>query len=108
MQPIAFNVSYKFQENSAKEKWTGTIDYFNKIGESYQIQITSKSSIFVVLTKTSRGWVAAIPDWSAGCYLSTDFEDVFYNTDKLTHAMGNVIDAVTIANALAKLGKYLK
>jgi hypothetical protein len=52
----------------------------------------------VLLGKTSLGSFACMPDFSAGCHLST-LDDLFYSTEKLSDVMGK-IDGITVASAL--------
>jgi len=40
-----------------------------------------------------------MPDFGAGCHLA-EFDDIFYNSEKLCHVLGKV-DGVTVANAIA-------
>jgi len=84
-----------------KETWTGNIDSFVNYGSHYEIRIASRSSILVLLGKTSLGNFACMPDFGAGCHLAT-LEDQFYSTEKLTKVMGK-IDGITVASALAAI-----
>ena len=42
-----------------------------------------------------------MPDFNAGCHL-TDFQDIFWNTERLTKVIGKV-DGITVATALKML-----
>ena len=84
-----------------KEIWTGTINSFINYGSHYEIRIVSRSSILVLLGKTSQGNFACMPDFGAGCHLA-NLKDEFYSTEKLTHVMGK-IDGITVASALAAI-----
>ena len=84
-----------------KEIWTGTIHSFINYGSHYEIRIDSRSSILVLLGKTSQGNFACMPDFGAGCHLGT-LKDKFYSTEKLTSVMGK-IDGITVASALAAI-----
>ena len=84
-----------------KETWTGTILSFINYGSHFEIRIVSRSSILVLLGKTSQGNFACMPDFGAGCHLA-DLKDQFYSTEKLIHVLGKV-DGITVASALAAL-----
>lgn len=89
-----------------KKSWPGSISMFKDHGTHYEFLIQSRSSIMVVFGKTSRGCFACMPDFNAGCHL-TNLNDVFWNTERLTAALG-VVDGVTVASALQYLHKELK
>ena len=84
-----------------KEVWTGTIASFINYGSHSEIRIVSRSSILVLLGKTSLGKFACMPDFGAGCHLAS-LKDKFYSTEKLTQVMGK-IDGITVASALAAI-----
>jgi hypothetical protein len=88
-----------------KKSWPGIISRFENHGTHYEILIQSRSSIMVVFSKTSRGYVACMPDFGAGCYLA-NLNDLFWNTERLTAVMG-IVDGVTVATALLHLYKEL-
>jgi len=89
-------------ENGKKESWPGRIADIYSYGSHYEIFIESRSCIRILIGKTCSGFFACIPDFRAGCHLSS-LDDIFYNREKLSSAMKNIIDAVTAASAL----KYL-
>ncbi|MGD9568708.1 MAG: DUF6618 family protein [Sedimentibacter sp.] len=74
-------------------------------GSHYELEINSHSRIHVPLGQTSYGNFACMPDFSAGCHLST-FDDIFYNTEKLCHILGKV-DGITVAKAIASFYEEL-
>jgi hypothetical protein len=88
-----------------KKTWSGIISKYEKHGTHYEILIQSRSSILVVFSKSSRGYVACMPDFGAGCYLST-LNDIFWNTERLTQVLG-VVDGITVASALLSLQNEL-
>ena len=53
------------------------------------------------------GGFCCVPDWNAGCYLA-GFNDLNWNLEKITYAMKNKVDAVTVAFAIAAVGKMLE
>ena len=85
------------------ERWTGRIKSIKKHGSNYEIRIESRSSIFVILGKTSNGYFACMPDFNAGCYL-VDLNDGFWNREQLMRALGKV-DGITVATALETLSE---
>lgn len=87
------------------KSWEGYISKFEDYGSHYEIRIQSRSSITVLFGKTSQGYFACMPDFEAGCHLA-GMNDVFWNTEKLTSAMG-VVDGITVASALVYLYKEL-
>jgi len=89
------------QTKQGKEIWEGTINSFINYGSHYEIWIYSRSSILVLLGKTSQGNFACMPDFNAGCHLAK-LSDKFYSTEKLVKVMGK-IDGITVASALAAL-----
>lgn len=88
-----------------KKSWTGSITMLKSYGTHSEFMIQSRSSIMVVFGKTSRGYFACMPDFNAGCHL-VDLNDVFWNTERLTEALG-VVDGVTVASALLSLAEEL-
>ena len=81
-----------------KETWMGRITSIINYGSHYEITIDSRSSILVLLGKTSMGNFACMPDFDAGCHLGT-LDDKFYSTEKLSNVLGK-IDGITVASAL--------
>ncbi len=93
-------------KDSEGEKWAGRVTYFKEYGNHYEIHIESRSGLTVYFGRCRAGWFACIPDWDAGTSLGS-LDDVFYNTEKLSGALNNYIDGLTIATALAALAKEL-
>jgi len=60
--------------------------------------IISRSSIRIIIGCPTSGNFICIPDYDAGCHLS-DPDDIFWNREKLTKALGKV-DGITVAFAL--------
>ena len=89
------------QTKKRKETWTGRIISMINYGSHFEIQIQSRSSILVLLGKTTLGNFACMPDFGAGCHLSK-LKDKFYSTEKLVSVMGKV-DGITVASALAAI-----
>lgn len=83
----------------------GHISKFENHGSHYEVFIQSRSSIMLVFSKTSRGYVACMPDFGAGCYLA-NLNDIFWNSEKLIAVIG-VVDGITVASALLHLFKEL-
>lgn len=84
--------------NRLEENWEGIIQYFKNYGSHYEVMIQSRSSILVLVGRTTFGYFACIPDWRAGCHL-VNFKDLFWNTERLSEIIGDV-DGITVAQAL--------
>jgi hypothetical protein len=98
--------SCEWKRNKKVERWTGKIVHLHKYSSHYEIFIESRSTIMVVVGKTSRGLFACIPDFQAGCHL-VDLNDNFWNTESLIRVLKNV-DGITVASALHFLSDRLK
>jgi len=85
------------------EKWSGNINRFINYGSHYEIFIESRSSILILLGRTSSGGFACMPDFQAGCHL-VSLDDILWNTEKLTNVLGKV-DGITAATALCNLSQ---
>jgi hypothetical protein len=90
-----------YQTKKRKETWTGQITSMINHGSHFEIKIESRSSILVLLGKTTLGNFACMPDFGAGCHLAK-LKDKFYSAEKLISVMGKV-DGITVASALAAL-----
>jgi len=97
---LEFICSCKWKNNE-KEEWSGEIAKVKTHGHYVELLIISRSTIYVLCGKGDRGFWACIPDYQAGCNLSCELNDVFYNTEKLLTAIKNKVDAITIAKALS-------
>lgn len=82
-----------------KETWSGQITSMINHGSHLEIKIESRSSILVLIGKTTSGNFACMPDFGAGCHLA-NLKDKFYSTEKLVRVIGKV-DGITVASALA-------
>ena len=74
-------------------------------GSHYEFMIQSRSSIMVILGKSSTGYFACMPDFNAGCHLAF-LNDVFWNTERLSMVLGKV-DGITVASALVFLAEKI-
>lgn len=101
---MTFQCSYRWEDG--KETWPGTIANIISYGSHYEIQIQSRSSIRVLLGKSSSGLFACMPDFGSGCHLST-LNDTFYNGERLVYALDNAVDGTTVAYALKALSGTL-
>ena len=88
----------KWKTQSRYERWPATITYMKNYGSHYEFMIISRSSIRVIIGRSTSGNFACIPDFDVGCHLS-DLDDIFWNKEKLTKALGKV-DGITVAYAL--------
>jgi hypothetical protein len=88
------------------ERWKGIIRGFRKYASHYEFRIESRSGITVIFGKTLYGGFACMPDFGAGCHLST-LNDKYWNTEKLTEVLGE-IDGITVASALYALSDLVE
>lgn len=91
----------KLKTEVGTESWNGRITRLINHGSHYEIKIESRSGLTVMVGTTSLGNFACIPDWDAGCHLSS-FDDIFWNEERLTKVLGTV-DGITVARALAAI-----
>ncbi len=75
--------------NGELESWSGKIEHFNKNEKQLELQISSRSSIHIIIGNSEYGNFACIPNFDAGCYLS-EFKDVFWTSERLIKVMGEV------------------
>ena len=102
---IQFHCSYQWDDGS-KDIWHGTVSQVINFGSHYEIFILSRSSLRVLVGQSTSGLFACLPDFSAGCHLSA-LNDTFFNSEKLIHALGNVVDGMTVAYAFKALEPFL-
>lgn len=100
-----FCCSYEWDDGE-RQKWDGFIRRIICYGSHYEVLISSRSSLRVILGKSSLGLFACVPDYPSGCNLST-LTDLRYNKEKLILSMGNPVDATTVACALQSLADVL-
>jgi hypothetical protein len=93
-------------EDGEKEEWSGKISRIVHYGSHYEIFIQSRSSILIVVAKTSYGLFVGIPTFKAGCYIS-NLKDMFFNKENLIEALNNTVDGITVACALQSLSDEL-
>lgn len=88
------------QEETGPNKWDGSIRRIKFYGSHFEMKVTGRGSdIMVLFGETSQGWFACMPDYNAGCHLSGFLSDKFYNTERLSEAIG-VVDGITVASAI--------
>ena len=98
--PLAFRCARK--NGKEKEQWLGEVRSISNYGDHVELFIAARSSIRVICGQSKNGLWACIPDYDAGCVLSS-LKDTFFNTEKLYSAMRNKVDAITVAEALNAL-----
>jgi hypothetical protein len=96
----------KFQCVGKGETWEGVVTRRIAYENCLEIMIESRSSLMVILGKTSRGGFACIPDFGAGCHL-VDFKNYFWNTEKLTEILGEA-DGITVGAAIYVLADSME
>jgi hypothetical protein len=94
---IGFRCTIKYGRR--KEQWLGHVSSINHYAGHVELFIGGRSSIRVLCGESRNGLWACIPDYDAGCVLSS-LTDTFFNTENLYRAMKNKVDAITVAEAL--------
>lgn len=84
--------------NNVKESWKGKIIYYKISPLITELHVQSRSSLIIIIGTSKYGNFACIPDFNAGCYLSS-LDDIFWNTEKLSSIIG-IVDGVTAAEAI--------
>jgi hypothetical protein len=102
---MQFRCSYQWDEDE-RDDWDGIVSQITHFGSHYEVFISSRSSIRVLIGKCTSGLFACLPDHRAGCHLSA-LDDTFYNSEKLIYALENPVDGTTVAYALKALAKVL-
>ena len=102
---IQFPCSYQWGEDDYDD-WEGSIEQITDLGGHYEIVISSRSRIRLLVGRSTTGLFACLPDDDAGCHLST-LADSFYNSERLIYAMENPVDGITVACALKALSHIL-
>lgn len=100
-----FSCSHQWKK-SDREDWEGIVTNIQSYGSHYEIFIESRSSIRVLLGTGTSGLFACIPDRQAGCWLSS-LDDVRYNGEKLSAAIENVVDGITVAHAFKAISHII-
>lgn len=103
---MQFQCFHRWEDEDERETWAGEITEVESYGGHYEFRIRSRSNIRVLVGKFSFGLFACIPDFKAGCFLGS-LSDIFYNKERLIQAMGNIVDAVTVAYALNTLSGHI-
>lgn len=93
-------------ENGEIEEWSGEISRILSFGSHYEIFIQSRSSMLIVIAKTSYGLFVGIPTFKSGCYIS-NLNDLFFNKENLIEALNNTVDGITIACAIKSIADDL-
>ena len=101
-----FNVTYAWSDEKI-DTWKGRVTYLTANQSLYEFYIQSRSGFLVLIGKHSSGYFACLPDFQAGCYLSS-LNDLSYNRERLISALNNPVDGVTVAKALKALADVVK
>jgi len=94
------------KSKSKTERWKGRIKSLYMYENFYDFWIESRSSIHVIVGKTTRGGFACMPDFGAGCHIA-DLNDEFWNKEKLVRVLGKV-DGITVSGALTSIAKIIQ
>jgi hypothetical protein len=103
---IRFRCWYQGDE-AEDDDWEGYIQEIKFFESHYEILIISRSSIRIIIGKSSLGNFICIPDFQAGCKLSR-LKDTFFNSEQLIYAMESPVDGTTVACALNALADVIK
>ncbi len=104
---IPFRCCYQWDEDE-RDDWDGLIEKFEHVDGVWEVCITGRGSrIRLILGKFSLGVFACVPDFDAGCYISS-LDDLYLNSDRLIRAMESIVDATTVACGLKALKGILK
>lgn len=88
------------------ESWSASIVEVNDYGNFFEIFISSRSSIRIIVGHGKWGNFVCIPDWNKGTFLS-DFRDYFWNAEKLGKLLGKV-DGVTTATVIKDMADSIE
>lgn len=102
----AISFMCKMRKGKSIEEWRAKITKLINHGSHYEMQISSRSGITVIIGETQRGGFCCVPDYKAGCDLAR-FNDLRWNLERITAAIKNKVDATTVAFAIAAVGKML-
>lgn len=102
---LDFQCSYHWDDGEI-DFWNGQVLNLKSYQSLHEFYIQSRSGILVLAGRYSNGYFACLPDSKAGCYLS-DFDDLFYNQERLAVALNNPVDSATVAYALKALSDNL-
>lgn len=104
---IPFRCYYQWDEDE-RDDWDGHVEGIAYINGIWEVCITGRGSrIRMMLGKSSLGIFACVPDFDAGCYISS-LDDLCSNSDRLIRAMENIVDATTVACGLKALKGILE
>lgn len=86
-----------------QERWAGCAEVIRETPNVVEAMVEGRGThMNVIIGKYYNGNFICIPNLSVGCDLSTWWDDIFWNTEKLTGLM-NKVDAVTAAYAIKAL-----
>ncbi len=104
---ISFRCSYQWDEDE-RDDWDGFVEEIAYDDGVCEVCITGRGSrIRLMLGKSTLGVFACVPDYDAGCYISS-LDDLYSNSDRLIRAMENIVDATTVACGLRALKGILE
>ena len=89
--------------NGEKDTWIGTISQIRTIEDIIEAFVSGRGSGLTILIGTyQNGHFICIPDINVGCPLSMSWDDIHWNTERLSKLM-NETDAVTVAYGIKTL-----
>jgi hypothetical protein len=98
---LDFQCSYHWDDGEI-DSWNGQVLNLKSHQLLHEFYIQSRSGILVLAGQYAHGYFACLPDFQAGCYLSS-FDDLFYNQERLSAVLNNPVDGATVAYALKAL-----
>jgi len=101
---MEFNCSFK--EDKEVESWTSSVREVHEHGSFFEIFISSRSSLRIIVGCGNWGNFVCVPDWNIGTHLS-DFRDYFWNSEKLSDLLGKV-DGITVATIIKEMADAIE
>ena len=92
------NFTCSWNNDGTEEVWNGRIISLFHHGSHDEIHIESRSSLRVIIGRSTTGGFACLPDYRIACPLA-HLRDCFWNTEQLVSVLGDV-DGITVARAL--------
>ena len=88
------------------KSWEGKINIIRFL-HPFEFSINARGSSFqLILGHYEYGYYVCIPNWKIGCDIST-LSDIFWNMENLCAAGLDIVDAITIVDALEVLENYI-
>jgi hypothetical protein len=89
---MEFKCEYTFDDE--KEYWMGEIIDIHAYGTHFELRVSSRSSLIIIIGPSYAGHFACLPDFKVGCHLAS-----------LNDVLG-IVNGITAANAIYEFDKY--